>query len=143
MIWLLALLTLSWGLFYFKASIHKGTLIIGLIFASYLLINGLTFVNQLVWIGFLLLFIPLTIPFIRQRLISRRLFKLMKSALPAMSQTEQEALEAGNTWWDAELFSGNPEGLSFFNIKNPVSVSFGGVNSKEAIEAKLKTLIDQ
>ncbi|WP_411728105.1 acyl-CoA dehydrogenase, partial [Methyloglobulus sp.] len=27
---------------------------------------------------------------------------------PTMSQTEREALEAGNTWWDAELFSGNP-----------------------------------
>ena len=26
-----------------------------------------------------------------------------------MSQTEREALEAGNTWWDAELFSGNPD----------------------------------
>lgn len=25
-----------------------------------------------------------------------------------MSQTEQEALEAGNTWWDAELLSGRP-----------------------------------
>ena len=109
MIWLLALLIISFALFYFNASIFKGVAIIGSLLAVYILINGLTFVNQMVWLGFLLLFIPLTIPFIRQRLISRQLFKLMKSALPAMSQTEQEALEAGNTWWDAELFSGNPD----------------------------------
>ncbi len=32
----------------------------------------------------------------------------MQSALPEMSQTEQEAMDAGNTWWDAELFSGQP-----------------------------------
>lgn len=26
-----------------------------------------------------------------------------------MSSTEGEAIEAGDTWWDAALFSGNPE----------------------------------
>ncbi|MEQ1637561.1 MAG: acyl-CoA dehydrogenase [Methylococcales bacterium] len=45
----------------------------------------------------------------RCRLISRPLFKLMQRALPKMSQTEREALDAGNTWWDAELFSGKPK----------------------------------
>lgn len=29
--------------------------------------------------------------------------------MPAMSQTEREALEAGDTWWDAELFTGKPD----------------------------------
>jgi acyl-CoA dehydrogenase len=33
----------------------------------------------------------------------------MRKALPPMSQTEREALEAGTTWWDAELFSGKPD----------------------------------
>src|SRR5690606_19893581 len=28
--------------------------------------------------------------------------------LPSMSRTEQEALEAGNVWWEGELFSGAP-----------------------------------
>ncbi|NOT85538.1 MAG: acyl-CoA dehydrogenase [Methylococcaceae bacterium] len=45
---------------------------------------------------------------LRRRFISRPVFKLMQRALPKMSQTEREALEAGNTWWDAELFSGKP-----------------------------------
>ena len=63
------------------------------------------------WIG---LFVSGRMPiqlfaFCGSRLISRRIFKLMKDALPTMSQTEREALEAGNTWWDAELFSGNPD----------------------------------
>ena len=26
-----------------------------------------------------------------------------------MSQTEQEALDAGTVWWDGELFSGKPD----------------------------------
>jgi acyl-CoA dehydrogenase len=109
MIWLLALLTLIWVLFYFKVSIHRATLFIGLLLGAYLSANGLSLLGTTLWLGFLFIFIPLTVPFIRQNFISRRLFKLMKAALPAMSQTEQEALEAGNTWWDAELFSGNPD----------------------------------
>ena len=32
-----------------------------------------------------------------------------KSVLPQMSQTEQEALDAGSVWWDADLFSGKPD----------------------------------
>lgn len=58
---------------------------------------------------FLLFFIPLNIKLIRRKLFSRLAFKAMKRALPPMSQTEQEALEAGNVWWDAQLFSGRPD----------------------------------
>src|SRR5262249_40947266 len=29
--------------------------------------------------------------------------------LPQLSDTEREAIEAGDVWWDAELFTGNPD----------------------------------
>lgn len=48
------------------------------------------------------------IPALRRSLISKPVYKAMKKALPPLSQTELEALEAGNSWWDAELFSGRP-----------------------------------
>lgn len=44
----------------------------------------------------------------RKRLISRPLLRLFQKVLPPISQTEQEALDAGNVWWDGELFSGKP-----------------------------------
>ncbi|MCK5354274.1 MAG: acyl-CoA dehydrogenase, partial [Methyloprofundus sp.] len=53
--------------------------------------------------------ICLSVSPIRRKLLTRPLFNKMRSALPAMSQTEREALEAGDTWWDAELFSGKPD----------------------------------
>ena len=56
----------------------------------------------------LFLSIPLNVRVIRRQIFSRPAFKVMRKALPAMSKTEREALEAGNTWWDAELFSGRP-----------------------------------
>jgi len=49
------------------------------------------------------------IPPLRQALVTNRLFDWFRKVLPAMSDTEREALESGTTWWDAELFSGRPK----------------------------------
>ncbi len=46
---------------------------------------------------------------LRRNLIGTRVLKLFRRILPAVSQTEQEALEAGTVWWDGELFSGRPD----------------------------------
>lgn len=46
---------------------------------------------------------------IRLNLVSRSTFKMFKRVLPPLSQTEREAMEAGDVWWDGELFSGNPD----------------------------------
>src|SRR4030095_7752999 len=32
-----------------------------------------------------------------------------RRVLPTLSDTEREAIEAGDVWWDADLFSGNPD----------------------------------
>jgi len=40
--------------------------------------------------------------------VTRPIFGWARQALPRMSDTEREALEAGDVWWDAELFTGNP-----------------------------------
>ncbi|TPQ37426.1 acyl-CoA dehydrogenase [Bradyrhizobium guangdongense] len=45
----------------------------------------------------------------RRDTITRPIFVLARGALPAMSDTEREALEAGDVWWDADLFTGNPD----------------------------------
>ncbi len=46
---------------------------------------------------------------IRRALLGRPLLGVFRRILPAVSQTEQEALEAGTVWWDGELFSGRPD----------------------------------
>ena len=45
----------------------------------------------------------------RRRWISDPLFDWAKASLPSLSNTEREALEAGDVWWDADLFSGAPD----------------------------------
>src|SRR5574341_270209 len=46
---------------------------------------------------------------LRRRLISAPILRAFRNAMPTMSQTEREALEAGTVWWDAQLFSGRPD----------------------------------
>jgi len=45
----------------------------------------------------------------RRDWITKPIFRLAQRALPTLSQTEREAIEAGDVWWDAELFTGNPD----------------------------------
>ena len=45
----------------------------------------------------------------RRDFISKPIFAWARGVLPAMSDTEREALEAGDVWWDADLFTGNPD----------------------------------
>ena len=79
MLWLFALLITLWGLFYYKIPIFWATTVLGLLLGRYTNVFGLTLFSISLWAGFLLLFIPLNIPVIRQQLFSRWIFKLMKA----------------------------------------------------------------
>ena len=46
---------------------------------------------------------------IRRSLITKPVFAIFKRILPPMSDTEREAMEAGDVWWDGELFKGRPD----------------------------------
>lgn len=46
---------------------------------------------------------------IRMSIVTRPVFKWFKQALPPLSATERDAMEAGDIWWDGELFRGNPD----------------------------------
>jgi acyl-CoA dehydrogenase len=46
---------------------------------------------------------------LRRALISRPALGWFKRVLPEMSATEREAIEAGEPWWEAEMFRGRPD----------------------------------
>jgi acyl-CoA dehydrogenase len=46
---------------------------------------------------------------LRRDLITKPIFAGARRALPHLSDTEREAIEAGDVWWDADLFAGNPD----------------------------------
>lgn len=110
LLWLLGLLLcvaiLTW--------LRSGLLNACLAIAAYLLLMTLFapthwLLDILVWALFLGVVIPLNLSQWRQRSISTPLFHWFKKVLPTISQTEQEALDAGTVWWDGEIFSGRPD----------------------------------
>lgn len=54
-----------------------------------------------------------------RRHLTKPLHRWAKTALPRLSDTEREALEAGESWWDAELFSGSPDWGRFLRVAAP------------------------
>ncbi len=63
----------------------------------------------ILWALFLAVVVPLNLPNFRQKYISEPLLEFMRNAMPSISKTEQEALDAGKTWWEVDLFSGKPD----------------------------------
>ena len=53
----------------------------------------------------------------RRDIITKPIFSWARGVLPAMSDTEREALEAGDVWWDADLFTGNPDWAKLLAIR--------------------------
>ncbi|MDP4537810.1 acyl-CoA dehydrogenase [Alkalimonas collagenimarina] len=56
---------------------------------------------------------------IRRTLISAPVFKVFKKILPPLSETEQQAMEAGDVWWDGELFKGKPDWQKLHQYPKP------------------------
>jgi len=85
--------------------------------------DGATFGIYTDLAGWILALLPavllglLSIGAIRRAVVIGPAYTLVKSILPRVSRTEQEALDAGTVGWDAELFSGRPRWDRLLNIK--------------------------
>ena len=71
------------------------------------------------WILLALTFVLFGIPSVRQTLFSQQLLGIFRNVMPEMSQTEQEAIDAGTVWWDGEVFSGKPDWKKLHAINAP------------------------
>ena len=61
----------------------------------------------------------LLIPTARQTLMTQPVYKALGGAMPSMSDTEREALDAGSSWWEKELFMGAPDWDTFAKYPYP------------------------
>ena len=51
----------------------------------------------------------MTLSSIRRTLLTKPIYRWARHVLPTLSDTERDAIEAGDTWFDADLFGGNPD----------------------------------
>ncbi len=66
-----------------------------------------------------LVLVVLNVPAIRRAALTKPVFNTLKKSMPPISATERDALEAGTTWWEKQLFSGKPDWNEFAQISLP------------------------
>ena len=66
------------------------------------------FLGLLAWVPVVILAL-LAVPALRRSILIEPAFRMVKGILPKVSDTEQQALDAGTVGFDAELFSGQPD----------------------------------
>ncbi|AWG83117.1 acyl-CoA dehydrogenase FadE [Vibrio parahaemolyticus] len=100
---------------------HRMSLVksVSLLTAAMLVLTITGSVGVIGWALYVLAIAVFAVSGIRQSLISHKALALFKAVLPAMSQTEKEALDAGTVWWEAELFKGKPEWEKLHAIQAP------------------------
>ncbi|MDC9612852.1 acyl-CoA dehydrogenase FadE [Xenorhabdus khoisanae] len=109
-------LVLLGGLCYRKVSLTLSSLLL----VAYTLVMGITGL----WSYWLLLplaivLFPLVFTPIRISLFSVPGLKAFRKVMPSMSTTEKEAIDAGTTWWEGDLFRGSPDWQKLHNYPKP------------------------
>ena len=115
-IWLFSAILLSGYMAYSRSSLATYSfLFIGLMVLG----SFYQIISWPSWIIFTLVAMPLNIKRIRQKYLTKPILKVYKTIMPEMSQTEKEAIDAGTTWFEADLFRGTPDWQKMHNYPAP------------------------
>ena len=97
------------ALSYYRASLRTAAIASAVLLLLYLGLGAGSKIAVLILLLTVAVLSLLSIDTFRKKWITRPLFTWYKAALPAISETEQEAIDAGTVWWEGELFTGNPD----------------------------------
>lgn len=118
--WILSAVAVAWLLAYFRVSLAVATGVAAAFLALCFVIPPHSLLAIIfISLVFVLVAALLNLPVLRQRWISAPVLRIFKKIMPAVSQTEREALEAGGVWWDGELFSGKPRWKQLLDLPPP------------------------
>ena len=116
-----AAIALAWILAYHRLSAPVWTLVLALglgVVTAYSTWSALLL--AVLWIAVVFVALLLNPTPVRRLVLGRPLLGLFRRILPQVSQTEQEALDAGTVWWDGELFSGDPDWAKLLSYPKPM-----------------------
>jgi acyl-CoA dehydrogenase len=117
--WLVILVGTPLALAYRRTDLKSATIALGVVLFVYSWAGGGSVGwTVLLWLLFGAL-LALNFLDFRRQYVSRPLLHAYRRMLPSISKTEQEALEAGNVWWEGELFSGMPRWNQLLRLPGP------------------------
>ena len=106
----LAFMVVFWVLAYHRLPALVWTGVTGLGLGLLTMAGGLAHTAlSALWLTFAIAALLLCPTPLRRALLGAPMLALFRRILPQVSQTEQEALDAGTVWWDGDLFSGKPD----------------------------------
>ncbi|MDI9224063.1 acyl-CoA dehydrogenase FadE [Pantoea sp. EA-12] len=113
---IVATLILISALFYHQVSLRISSVVL-LLWTAGLAAAGL-------WTPWLLLplaiiLLPFNLPAMRRSMFSKPALHSFQKVMPPMSRTEKEAIDAGTTWWEGDLFRGKPDWQKLHNYPQP------------------------
>ena len=110
------LLIALWATFFFALKRNVGAITLIIVSALVAIISpwSLLLGLPLIAISLIVLIEPL-----RMAIITKPAYKTLANAMPSMSTTEREALDAGTSWWEKELFMGAPDWSKYDNYPYP------------------------
>ncbi|PIJ49290.1 acyl-CoA dehydrogenase [Erwinia sp. OLTSP20] len=103
---IVATLVLISVLFYHRVQLALASVIL-LIWAG--LMAAADFWSVWLLVALAIVLLPFNLPALRRALFSKPVMRSFQKVMPPMSRTEKEAIDAGTTWWEGELFRGNPD----------------------------------
>ncbi len=113
---IIATVVLLGALFYHRVSLFLSSLIL-LAWTAALGVAGLWSIWLLVPLAIIL--VPFNLTPMRKSMISAPVFRGFRKVMPPMSRTEKEAIDAGTTWWEGDLFQGKPDWKKLHNYPQP------------------------
>jgi len=117
--WILLFVGGAIALAYRRVDLRTSTVLSGLAIGAFTLIANPGFFSLLLLWGAFAVLVALNIGELRRQKITKPLLDIYRTMLPSMSDTEREALEAGNVWWEGELFSGMPNWQKLIDFPEP------------------------
>lgn len=78
------------------------------------------FLLSIGWLIFLAAALFSNLPAYRQRYIIQPAFDILQKQMPTISSTERAAIDAGDTWWEKELFCGTPDWQKLLKTPKPI-----------------------
>ncbi|HEY5667340.1 MAG TPA: acyl-CoA dehydrogenase [Gammaproteobacteria bacterium] len=119
LIWLAILIVAPIALAYRRTPLTPATLLLAALLLVYTAIgDGAFWWKLILWLGFIPI-AALNLIELRRDLVTRPILAKFRDMLPRISSTERDALEAGNIWWEGELFSGNPDWQKLLRLEAP------------------------
>ncbi len=108
------------GLASIQAPVVVWSIVMGVVLFLATLFGSLGLITLSVcWLLFILAVLFATLKNIRQKYFTTPIVQKLQKRMPAISETEREAIEAGDVWWEKDLFCGRPHWKKFLALPQP------------------------